>query len=234
LSESILRAVSQRFAVSAKPLGIGIDDRVNEPLPRSFYDRPVEDVARDLLGMRLCRKSDRGTTIGRIVEVEAYLASDDPASHSFRGRSRKNQSMFGPPGLAYVYSIHARYCMNVVTEPAGVASAVLLRAVQPLHGLELMQQRRHTSKLLDLARGPARLCEAFAIDRSLDGSDLTDGENVWICADEAEPLTPAQTVVTGRIGVSAAHDLPLRFVIAGSPFASGPRRLAAADPQQRR
>lgn len=187
------------------------------PLPIAFFDRPVVEVARDLLGKHLVRRTPAGITIGRIVETEAYLAVADPASHSFRGRTRKNASMFGPPGRAYVYPIHARVCFNVVTEPEGVGSAVLIRAVEPLEGLEHMRSRRGRTDPRDLARGPARLCEAFEIGRSLDGWDLTRGEALWI-EDSGEPSPPFE--ITPRVGVTSAQDLPLRFVLSESRFVS--------------
>ncbi len=197
-----------------------------EPLPRSFYDRPVVQVARDLLGKLLLREAPEGMVAGRIVEVEAYQGFDDPAAHSFRGRTPRNATMFGPAGHLYVYSIHARFCMNVVTEAEGTPTAVLLRAVEPREGIELMQTRRDLEKVRDLARGPARLCEAYAIDRAWDGWDLTGGEGLWIAqSDDAEDASP-KIFTSPRIGVTSAHESLLRFVIAGSPFVSGPRRLA--------
>ncbi len=200
------------------------------PLPRGFYDRDVVTVARELLGTHLLRMTEAGLVAGRIVEAEAYLAADDPANHAFRGRNRRNASMFGPPGHAYVYAIHSRWCLNAVTEPAGVPSAVLIRAVEPLAGLELMRQRRAArakkgrnnagnGATLDLARGPARLCEAFAIDRTLDGWDLTRGEQLWISRG-ATPLDPAETATSRRVGVTSACDVLLRFYVADSPFVS--------------
>jgi DNA-3-methyladenine glycosylase len=192
-------------------------------LPRDFYDRDVVQVARRLLGQRLARVVGDAVTAGRIVEVEAYLARDDTANHAHRGQTRRNASMFGPPGQAYVYAIHARFCLNVVTEPAGVPSAVLIRAVEPLEGLELMQQRRGTLDRLDLARGPARLCEAFAIDRTLDGCDLTAGKHLWIDAGGPQ-ADPFEIVTAARVGVTSAKDLPLRFFVADSPFVSRRQR----------
>ncbi len=198
---------------------------LDRPLPRSFYDRPVIDVARDLLGKRLLRSSQEGRTAGRIVEVEAYQGPFDPASHAYRGQTRRNASMFGPPGHAYVYSIHAKWCVNVVTEPEGQPMAVLLRAVQPLEGLALMERRRGTKVLRDLTRGPARLCQAYAIDRRLDGWDLTLGRRLWIAeTDDAAPAAE-QIIATPRIGVTSAKDSRLRFVIAKSRFASGAQKL---------
>jgi DNA-3-methyladenine glycosylase len=192
-------------------------------LPRSFYNRDVTLVARELLGKRLLRRDRAGLAAGRIVEVEAYLGGDDPASHSYRGPTRRNASMFGPPGHAYVYAIHSRWCMNVVARPEGVPHAVLIRALEPLAGIALMQRRRGTERPLDLARGPARLCQALAIDRALDGWDLTLGRGLWI--DDLAPVEEKKPVaITPRIGVTSAHDSLLRFCYAGCPFVSGRRR----------
>jgi DNA-3-methyladenine glycosylase len=128
--------------------------------------------------------------------------------------------MFGPPGHAYVYPIHARYCFNVVTEPAGVASAVLIRAIEPVEGLELMRRRRGREALREVASGPARLCEALAIERPLDGWDLTLGERLWITDGGTRVHRTHQIACSPRIGVTAAADLPLRFFLQGSPFVS--------------
>lgn len=193
------------------------------PLPVTFYDRPAVEVARELLGTQLVRVTRDGVTRGRIVEVESYLANDDPACHSFRGRTKKNASMFGPPGRAYVYAIHARWCFNVVTEPTDVASAVLIRALEPLAGVPLMQARRGIEKMLDLARGPARMCEASSIDRALDGWDLTLGRELWIARDADFSLPEHAIADSPRIGISSAQSLPLRFFLRGSRFVSGPR-----------
>lgn len=195
-------------------------------LPRDFYDRAATVVARELLGKRLVRRNRHGLTAGRIVEVEAYLGADDPASHAYRGQTRRNASMFGPPGRAYVYAIHSRWCVNVVVLPPGTPHAVLIRAVEPLVGIPLMQLRRaarlpgRSIDLRDLARGPARLCEAFAIDRALDGHDLTRGRALWI-DDLAPALNSLEVCITPRIGVTSAHEAPLRFCVAGSRYVSG-------------
>ena len=163
-------------------------------------------------------KSRDGLTAGRIVEVEAYLSANDPACHAARGMTKRNASMFAPPGLAYVYSIHSRWCFNVVTLPDGIPSAVLIRAVEPLDGLPLMHSRRDgVARALDLARGPARLCQALGIDRQLDGHDLTLGRRLWI---ENGDLEAIEVLVTPRIGISSAQDLPLRFLVADSPYVS--------------
>lgn len=195
------------------------------PLPTTFYDRPAVDVAQTLLGKLLCRQSPGGLTVGRIMEAEAYLASGDPACHSARGQTRRNASMFGAPGRAYVYAIHSRWCFNVVTEPIDVASAVLIRAVEPLMGLELMRRRRGLEKLTDLTRGPARLCESFEIDRRLDGWDLTRGRRLWIAGHEDDRIAAADIGCSPRIGVTSAAEMHLRFYVRTSPFVSGPKRL---------
>ncbi len=178
-------------------------------------------MARQLLGKQLVRAATDGVTIGRIVEVEAYLSSGDAACHASGGRTPRNASMFGPPGHAYVYAIHARFCLNAVTQPDGVPSAVLIRAVEPLEGLELMALRRKTKTLRQLTRGPARLCEAFAVDKDLDGWDLTRGEGLWL----AKSSTPGNTDLskTRRIGVSSAKHRLLRFIDPSSPHVSRPR-----------
>ncbi|HID21251.1 MAG TPA: DNA-3-methyladenine glycosylase [Planctomycetaceae bacterium] len=191
---------------------------MSKPLERDFYDRAPIDVARDLLGAILVRRLGRTAAMGRIVEVEAYLAKDDPANHAFRGPTRRNASMFGPAGHAYVYAIHARYCLNVVTEPEGVASAVLIRAVEPLAGIDVMRRRRRREKLTDLCRGPARLCEAFAIDRGLDGWDVTLGKTLWL--EPGERIAGGRIATASRVGVTKAQDLPLRFYVRDCPFVS--------------
>jgi len=194
------------------------------PLPESFFARAAEEVARDLIGRWVIREEDGELLAGRIVEVEAYLGQDDPASHAYRGPSRRNRSMFGPPGRAYVYTIHTRFCMNAVTGEDGVASAVLIRALEPLLGLEQMALRRGTDKPRDLMRGPGRLCEALGVDRAWDGWNLTTGEQLWI-AEGYGSVPPETIVVTPRIGISVATDWPLRFALRGNPYVSGPKRL---------
>ncbi len=197
-------------------------------LTRGFYHRDPVTVARELIGKHLVRRTSHGLCSGVIVETEAYLAADDPASHSFRGRTRKNATMFGRAGLLYVYPIHARHCLNAVTESRGIASAVLIRAVMPLHGIELMQQRRRCQSI-DLARGPARLCQAFDVDRRLDGWDLTRGTRIWIEQPDDAVVSDQQIVVSPRIGVTSGHGLELRFFLKDSPFVSGPRKVGRAS-----
>jgi DNA-3-methyladenine glycosylase len=159
------------------------------------------------------------------VETEAYRGGEDPASHSYRGKNNRNAVMFGPPGHLYVYSIHSRYCMNAVTEEEGKATAVLIRACEPLLGIDLMQRRRSKEKLTELTTGPARLCESLAVDRRLNGWDLTRGKEIWIAEDPDPPQLTPELLITTRIGVTSAHDSLLRFCYANNLFVSGPRRL---------
>ncbi len=190
-------------------------------LTRAFFDRDPVTVARALLGKLLLHDEEGQQLVGRIVETEAYLAADDPASHSYRGQTPRNTAMFGPPGHAYVYAMHRYHCLNVVTEGEGIPSAVLIRAVEPLQGMEVMFPRRGTTHYVHLTSGPGKLCQAFAIDRSLDRWCLTQAGRLWL----AEPLseTDINTVATPRIGVTSAQELPLRFCDASSTCLS--RRL---------
>ncbi len=199
------------------------------PLARDFYARHPAIVARDLLGKLLITQTQDGAIVGgRIVEAEAYLSTRDSACHASHGRTRKNSTMFGPAGHAYVYMIHARWCLNAVTEDIGQGSAVLIRAIEPLVGIELMQARRGIEKLVDLARGPARLCQALDVTKRYDGWDLTLGRELWI-ADDARPFAnnqngaPLRIARSRRIGVTSAQHRLLRFFLAGNPYVSGRR-----------
>ncbi|HEY6563039.1 MAG TPA: DNA-3-methyladenine glycosylase [Pirellulaceae bacterium] len=203
------------------------------PLTEAFYQRSTVEVARALLGTLLVRELDQERLSGIIVEVEAYLSEGDAASHSFRGMGKKNRSMYLPAGRLYVYPIHAKVCLNVVTEPEGQGAAVLIRALQPHEGTERMLAQRHGSPLRDLTRGPARLCQALAVDRSLDGIDLTVGRGIWLEAAPPECLiSPMRIAESARIGIRLARDLPLRFFIPENRNVSrhtreASRRLAA-------
>lgn len=139
---------------------------------RNSFARPATEVAPDLLGWELVFANAAGEAGGIITETEAYMGADDPASHAFRGPSQRNQVMFGPPGYAYVYFTYGlHYCLNVVTGAAGEASAVLIRALEPTRGIELMQQRRGVKNLTNLTTGPAKLTQALGLDRALNGHD---------------------------------------------------------------
>jgi DNA-3-methyladenine glycosylase len=200
------------------PQGIGETTARHKVLAPSFYHRDPVTVARELLGKLLVRSLDGDFMIGRVVETEAYLAADDPANHAFRGRTARNAVMFGSPGHAYVYAIHRYHCLNVVTEGEGVPSAVLIRAVEPLSGVDRMQRQRPTGHLTTLTSGPGRLCQAFAIDRTLNGWDVTQAQHLWFVAPACN--TAMAITVTARIGVTSACQLPLRFCLGASPFVS--------------
>lgn len=210
--------------------------RPHQRLIHDFYSQDTTEVARNLLGKVLVRQLNGGETLaGIVVEVEAYLPFDDPASHSFRGLGRKNASMFESAGTLYVYPIHAKYCMNVVTEARGEGAAVLIRAVEPMVGLSTMRALRGlgnlTEPLTRLSTGPARLCQAMAVDRALDGIDLVTSLEVWF---ESEPsivaAQPWTVRMSPRIGISQAVDKPLRWFIDGHRFVSG----CARDHSRRR
>ncbi|MEZ6092282.1 MAG: DNA-3-methyladenine glycosylase [Pirellulaceae bacterium] len=192
------------------------------PLPEAFYDRAPQHVASDLIGKSLIRRTDDGICGGLIVETEAYLASNDPASHAFRGQTKRNSSMFGPPGSLYVYTIHAKYCCNAVTQQEGIGSAVLIRALEPVWGVRLMQNRRQQEEPLRLCRGPAMLCQALAIDLRHDGASLKDDSVVWI-GDRPPKVKLGPIVATSRIGISQAVERQLRFFVRDHPFVSGPK-----------
>lgn len=201
-----------------------------EPLARAFYARPTLEVARNLLGKTLWRQTAVGLVGGIVVETEAYVAAIDPAAHAYRGKTPRNASMFAIPGTAYVYrSYGVHYCLNVVTEAENVAAAVLLRALRPTVGLDLMRARRG-SEISDrnLARGPGRLCQALALTLADDGSDLL-GPDLWL-SEPTEPVV-APIATTPRIGITRAADWPWRFVIAGDPYVSGRGVPAARRPQ---
>lgn len=187
-------------------------------LPRSFYSRSAMEVARDLLGKILVH----GPAAGIIVETEAYLGTADPAAHSARGVTPRTEVIFGPPGHAYVYFIYGMYeCLNLVCEPAGMAGCVLIRALEPVAGLHLMRRRRPAArKDLDLASGPSKLTMALGVTRTHNGADVTRGSLVV-----RRPLRPVEFAIdaTPRIGITQAADLPLRFLIRGSPFVSRTR-----------
>jgi DNA-3-methyladenine glycosylase len=189
-------------------------------LPRFFYEQKTIDVAKQLLGKYLVRRHPEGDTVGRIVETEAYIGPKDLACHASKGRTARTEVMFGPAGHAYVYFIYGFYNMlNLVTEQKDHPAAVLIRAVEPISGIDLMKRRREMDKLRDLASGPGKLCLAFAIDRSLNGADLCNG--VLYLEDRGDPAPKFNA--TPRIGVDYAgkwKDKRYRFLVRGSEFVS--------------
>jgi DNA-3-methyladenine glycosylase len=189
-------------------------------LPRDFYEQSTVDVARQLLGKYLVRIHAEGNTVGRIVETEAYVGPHDLACHASKGRTARTEVMFGPAGHAYVYFIYGFHNMlNLVTEAKDFPAAVLIRAAEPVDGIELMRARRKSHALRNLASGPGKLCQAFAVDRLLNGASLSS--HVLYVEDRGEPVPKFQA--GPRIGVDYAgrwKDKPYRFLVRGSEYVS--------------
>ncbi len=183
--------------------------------------RDTVKAARGLLGWVLCRESARGLVSGVIVETEAYLSANDPACHASRGITKRNAAMFGPPGRSYVYLVYGlHHCFNVVTGRQGIGEAVLVRAVEPLQGMELMRLRRGDDvKVEKLACGPGNLCSAFAIDRSLDNHDLQN-KPLYLKNDPVYRVDEDMIGRTVRVGISCARNLPLRFYVKDNKYLS--------------
>jgi DNA-3-methyladenine glycosylase len=184
-------------------------------LPRSFYHRPPQVVARALLGKLITHRLNGEPLTGRIIEIEAYLGFDDPASHSFIGKTARNAVLFGPPGFSYVYFIYGmHYCLNFSCERDGNPGGVLIRGLEPIEGLDTMARLRDLTppaKPAQLTSGPGRLCEALGITRAnSNGLDVTDPDSPLQVRDDG--FRPAAIVATPRIGISKAMDLPLRFL----------------------
>jgi DNA-3-methyladenine glycosylase len=202
-------------------------------LQRGFFEAPPERVAPRLLGKLLVHRTVAGVLAGRIVEVEAYLGPHndppDPAAHSFRGATPRNRVLFGPAGHAYVYAIYGRYfCMNISCEAEGRAGCVLLRALEPVAGAELMARNRGLEPGVaarQLTSGPSRLCQALGLTRlSHNGMDLLDADSPLEVRDDG--YTASEVLVTKRIGIKNAVDWPLRFALPGHACVSGPRSLS--------
>jgi len=190
-----------------------------EVLKRNFYAENSVKVAKKLLGKLLVRELPEGRLIGKIVEVEAYGGSDDPASHAYKGKTPRNQVMFGKPGLAYIYFTYGmHYCLNVKTDREGVPSAVLIRALEPLEGIEIMRKNRQVEKIAELTNGPAKLTKAMKITAELNGWDLTLGEKLYICEPSLEENF--EIVTARRIGIKVGTEKLWRFYIKGNAFVS--------------
>lgn len=192
-------------------------------LPVAFFRRPAEVVAADLLGMVVVSLVGGEVTEGKIVETEAYLGYDDPASHGYlHRRNARNAALFGPPGSWYVYlSYGMHWCANLVCQRSGLASAVLLRAVEPLSGLDIMGRRRGVMPDRELCSGPGKLCQALGIDRGLDGERMARSPVIVRHPDRREERRIA---ITPRIGITKAAEWPLRFYLGGSPWTSRKER----------
>jgi DNA-3-methyladenine glycosylase len=188
-------------------------------LPKKFYLQDPVTVARNLLGKFLWRSTEKGIMAGKIVETEAYLSENDPACHASLKKTKRNEKMFEPGGISYVYLIYGcYYCFNVVTAPAGKGEAVLIRALEPVEGQDIMNIYRPLKKLKDLTNGPGKLCTALDITIKENGLDLSESNELFIT--EGEKVDPDDIFVTTRIGLTKAVDLPLRFYITGNEFVS--------------
>ena len=194
----------------------------HRPIARSDLPEDTAALARYLIGELVVRELPEGVVIGRIVETEAYVVGD-AAGHGYRGMTPRNRSLFLEPGHAYVYRAYGvSWMLNVSSEGAGTGTGVLIRALEPLEGIPLMQQNRGVERVRDLMRGPGRLAQALRIDRSLDGLDLCRQGPLWLAQDEHQAGDIGQGI---RIGITKDADRPLRFYVRGSPFVSGPKSL---------
>lgn len=201
--------------------------RLRSPLPRSFYLRPTLTVARDLLGKYLVRRVGKKFLVGKIVEVEGYLGDKDPASHAYRGKTKRNEVMFMEGGHLYVYFTYGmHFCCNVVTEEEGKGRAVLLRAVEPHEGIEVMRKNRsfepNRRDHWNLTNGPAKLCEAFGIRREMNGTNLL-GQTIFLT--EGEEVPRSKIGSSTRVGVKNGADEKWGFYVKGSRFVSRWQRV---------
>lgn len=188
-------------------------------LPAAFYDRDTEHVSRDLLGCVLECRTKEGKASGIIVETEAYVGEHDPACHAAAGRTKRTDPLYGRPGTAYVYFIYGMYwCVNAVTRAEGLPSAVLIRALEPVVGIDLMRERRGAGRTdRELTNGPGKLCIALGIGREHNGASLQRGPLV---IREGERVADADVVVGSRIGIKKAADWPLRWYVRNNEFVS--------------
>lgn len=187
-------------------------------LEPSFYQKPTLDVAVSLLGKILVRRIGKAVVTGKIVETEGYIATNDAACHAYRGKTERNKHMFGEPGTIYVYFTYGcHFMLNVVTEPEGEAAAVLIRAIEPLSGVDVLMERRGTKNIRNLANGPGKLTAAFDIDRTLSGESL-QSDVIYIA--DAPPVKRASVGVSTRVGITKSAELPWRFFIKDSTFVS--------------
>lgn len=195
--------------------GMGMKPRI---LPRDFYARNTVKVAKDLLGKRLVRIRNKNRMEGRIVEVEAYRGSDDPASHAFRGSTPRNAPMFGEPGHAYIYFTYGNhYCLNITTQEVGTPGAVLIRAIQPLEGMHEMRRLRPNVLDSNLTNGPGKLTKALGIDKSLNELDMTKRGELFVTEFDETIFKVAKSA---RIGISQGADRLWRFYVAGNSYVS--------------
>jgi DNA-3-methyladenine glycosylase len=192
---------------------------VGRILSRDFYDRDTEIVSRELLGAVLECDTEAGRASGVIVETEAYVGEHDAACHAAAGRTRRTEPLYGPPGNAYVYFIYGmHWCINAVTRGEGLPSAVLIRALEPLEGLELMRQRRPRARSdRDLTNGPGKLCAALGVDSRMNGLSL---QRRPVVIRAGQSVADSDVAISPRIGISVAADWPLRYFMRDNPFVS--------------
>jgi len=206
--------LSQKGPLTAEETSGGI-----KPLGRSFYERNTQIAAFELIGKILVLRQDRLVLSGKIVETEAYFGAHDPASHAYRGVTPRNQVMFGPAGFSYVYFTYGNhYCFNVTTEQEGVAGAVLIRAVEPISGISVMEKNRGHVSHQQLTNGPGKLTQAFGMTCKHSSVDLTQDDS--FCITEGREGGVLHIQVTRRIGISRAQHMPYRFYLSNSPFVS--------------
>ncbi len=188
-------------------------------LPRDFYERETEIVARDMLGAVIECDTAEGPASGVIVETEAYLGEHDLACHAAAGRTARTEALYGPPGTSYVYFIYGMYwCFNAVTRAEGLPSAVLVRALEPLDGISLMHKRRPRIKSdVDLTNGPGKLCTALGLAGSMSGKSL---QRQPLVIRQGEPVSNERVEVTTRIGITRSAHWPLRWIVKGNRFVS--------------
>ncbi len=200
-----------------------------KPLPRSFYVRDTLEVTRDVLGTLIVHDTTEGRLAGRIVEVEAYVGEEDAACHAAAGYTSRTAPLYGPPGHAYVYFIYGmHWCVNAVTRDEGLPSAVLVRALEPLDGIELMRRRRPAARWIEeLTNGPARLCRALGITGEHNGLAL---QRPPLLVRRGDRVPDDAVAVTARIGITKAAEWPLRWLVTDSPFVSGRRVREKARP----
>ena len=198
-------------------------------LPRDFYDRETEVVAREMLGTIVECMTPGGIASAMIVETEAYVGEHDPACHAAAGLTKRTGPLYGPPGMSYVYFVYGvHWCFNAVTRAPGLPSAVLVRAVEPVSGLSLMTERRgDRPKAIELTNGPGKLCEALGIDGSHNGLSL---QRKPLVIREGRPVMSSEIETTPRIGISRAVGWPLRYLIRENPYVSRVPRAGRSAP----
>ena len=192
---------------------------MSNSLPREFYELPALELASKLIGCLLVSNINGEYTSGLIVETEAYLSANDPASHAARGKTPRTAIQWGPPGFAYVYLIYGMYhCMNIVSDPEGTAGCVLLRAIEPIQGIKTMQQRRPRAKTkIQLGNGPGKLAAALGVNLQHNAMDLTQS-TLFLC--DYEEQRQFDICRSARIGLSEGVELPYRYYVEGNPFVS--------------